>query len=124
MLTQAIMIGMTPDQFWKDDPHLFFNYLDAYNRKNKDKYEAQLQQMNTYAWLQGIYTCYALRANPMMGRGREYPKQPIKLNEPKQETSSEQEEDMRLKTATVQMMEFERYAELYNKTYFGKEEGE
>lgn len=124
MLTQAIMIGMTPKQFWHDEPSLFFNYLDAYERKNKEKYEAEINKMNVYAWLQGIYTCAALRANPVMGRGKKYPDKPIELNKPQPESlSEEQEMDMRTKTAMVQMMEFEKYAKLYNKVYFGKEEG-
>lgn len=125
MLTQAIMIGMTPEQFWHDEPSLFFNYLEAYERKNKDRYEAEMQKMNVYAWLQGIYTCAALRANPVMGRGKRYPEKPIALKEPEQKSlSEEQKDDVQMKTAMVQMMEFEKYAKLYNKTYFGKEEGE
>lgn len=124
MLTQAIMIGMTPEQFWYDDPALFFNYLDAYERKNRQQYESEISKINFSAWLYGVYTCMALRANPVMGRGKKYPDKPIELNKPEQkDMSEEQQQDMRQKTAMVQMMEFERYAKLYNKVYFGKEEG-
>lgn len=125
MLTQALMIGMTPEQFWHEEPSLFFNYLDAYKRRNKDKYEAEMNQMNINAWLQGVYICAALKANPVLGKGKPYPEKPIELNKPKREESlsEEQKEDMRTKTAMVQMMEFERYTKLYNETYFGKEEG-
>lgn len=124
MLTQAIMIGMTPEQFWYDDPALFFNYLDAYERKNRQQYESEISKINFSAWLYGLYTCAALRANPVMGRGKKYPDKPIELNKPEQkDMSEEQQQDMRQKTAMVQMMEFERYAKLYNKVYFGKEEG-
>ena len=117
------MIGMTPEQFWKEDPHLFFNYLEAYSRKKKEEYEVEMNKMNISAWVQGVYMCAALKAHPMFGKGKPYPEKPIDLNKSQEESSPEQEEDMRQKQAIVQMMEFEKYARLYNKTYFAQEEG-
>lgn len=126
MLTQALIIGMTPDQFWNETPSLFFNYLDAYERKQKETYEAEQQKINLAAWLHGIYVYRALRAAPVFGKGSKYPEKPIgmKLTENNDSVSDQdKEEEMTLKIATAQMMEFEQYARLYNKAYFDKEEG-
>lgn len=127
MLTQALIIGMTPEQFWDESPSLFFNYLHAYERRKKSEYEAEIEKMNLNAWLEGTYMCAALRANPVLGKRKEYPKKPIELNKPKPDpeiTSAEKKAEERRKVATAQMIQFEQYAKLYNKTYFNKEEGE
>lgn len=127
MLTQALMIGMTPEQFWDESPSLFFNYLHAYERRKKNEYEAEIEKMNLNAWLEGMYMCSALRANPVMGKGKPYPEKPIELKKsdthPETE-SAEKKAEERKKVAMAQMIQFEQYAKLYNQTYFNKEEGE
>lgn len=47
----AIEIGMTSEEFWKDDPRLFSSYMKAYEEKRKREYET----INYSNWLQGLY---------------------------------------------------------------------
>lgn len=46
MFPQAIRIGMTPTQFWNEDPQLYWTYLQAYN--DAEKYKMEINDMNTY----------------------------------------------------------------------------
>lgn len=130
MLTEAILIGMPPYDFWYNDPKLFFNYVEAYTRKQKRKYEMDRYQMNFTAWLHGLYIDYALKVNPSMGKSRSYLKEPIDINndndieEKKKIMSEEEKREFEEKLAIAQFEQFGRYTKLYNKEYYGEEDGE
>ena len=53
----ALTFGMTYEQFWYDDPDLFYSYLEAYKLKIKN----QMQYDNQMAFIQGQYTLLALQ---------------------------------------------------------------
>lgn len=47
----AIQYGMSTDEFWKQDPELFWAYRFSYIEKKKREQE----ENNYQAWLQGAY---------------------------------------------------------------------
>lgn len=127
MFTYAIVIGMTYDQFWLEDPYLFYMYLDAYEFKTKREAEAEIEKMNFNAWLHGFYIDIALAANhPLAKRKGKYIEKPIDLKGKKvEETMSEEEiEEYEQAKALMEFNNFGRYAKAYNNQYFGGEEGE
>ena len=71
----ALKFGMTPEQFWEDDPDYFWAYLDAYEMKQKE----QAEYDNALSYRQGIYMAYAIgQAFADKGK-RVYPKEPLPL---------------------------------------------
>lgn len=129
MLTQAIIIGMSPEQFWDDDPSLFFNYLDAFEQKRETEMKIELEKINFTAWLNGVYIDYALAVNnPLAKRKGKYLEKPYNFNNIETEVKTEEAEEERKKQeeaiALKQFYQFGRYAKMYNKQYFGEEEGE
>ena len=123
MLTQAIKIGMSPYEFWHCDSSLYYNYLDAY----EDKQKQEMNQLDFLAWKQGLYVLRAIAVNnPLVKDSEPYPNEPdfIKENNKKKNTVSEEERlEFEQQIALAQFEQFGRYAELYNKQYFGEEEG-
>ena len=78
MFVQALVVGMTYDQFWYDDPRLFFLYIEAYELKQKNEVRSEEHKINTLAWLQGVYVVKALGCT--FGKS-EYPSKPIDLSD-------------------------------------------
>lgn len=70
-------IGLTLEQFWEDDPELFFVYLEAYNENKKQ----ELEEQNLMAYIQGQYFCLAVAQNLQMSKSpkRIYPDKPFSL---------------------------------------------
>lgn len=60
-LDQALLVGMTPDEFWYGDPELFYNYSRVYAEKYK------LEQQNV--WQIGARMCQALQSTPIAPLG-------------------------------------------------------
>lgn len=52
LLPVALLTGMTPEQFWYDEPRL----LDSYIKKR----ELELDAMNYNSWLIGFYVQYGI----------------------------------------------------------------
>ena len=71
----AIKVGMTPEQFWEQDPQLFWVYLDAYKQKQKE----QAEYDNANAFNQGCYFLLALKDALQFSSHpkRIYPKKPL-----------------------------------------------
>lgn len=82
------MFGMTYEQFWNDDPQLFWIYENAYNKRK----EIEFKENNYMMWLNGQYTLSALAqvmANAFSKSKKNiYPKQPF--GEEKKELSPRQ----------------------------------
>ena len=70
-------IGLTLDQFWNDDPELYFAYLEAYNEQKKN----ELEEKNLLAYLQGVYFNLAIAQNLQFSKSPKqiYPKEPFNL---------------------------------------------
>lgn len=75
MFRVALMMGMSPFEFWHDDPELYCYYLEAYNLKK----EAEAAEQNYYRWLQGMYFNYALAQNLQFSKSPKeiYPSKPF-----------------------------------------------
>ena len=87
----ALNFGMNYDQFWNDDPELFFSYLEAYEMRMK----TQMQYDNQMAFIQGQYYLLALQQvlqfkTPVK---KIYPKKPFDIlgSEQKQLTPEEKQ---------------------------------
>ena len=50
-----MLIGMSYEQFWEDDPQLYWLYETAYNYKK----EIEFKEKNYLSWLQGQYNLMA-----------------------------------------------------------------
>lgn len=77
LFPQALVFGMTYEQFWNDDPQLFWIYSDAYNKKK----EIEFKEKNYMMWLNGQYTLLAMAqvmANAFSKNKKSvYPKEPF-----------------------------------------------
>lgn len=60
-LDRALMVGMTPEQFWYGDPELFYNYSRVFEQKYK------YEQKNF--WQIGARFCQALQSTPVAPLG-------------------------------------------------------
>lgn len=61
MFPEYLAMGMTYDQFWKEDCSLVIPYREAYR--------IQQEEMNRMAWLQGLYMYRALQSTPIIVHG-------------------------------------------------------
>ena len=82
MLPLAIRAGMTPDQFWYDDPDYLWAYLEAYEQDIRQKFEYD----NNVAFLQGQYFMAAMAQVLQFSKTpkRIYPKKPFSVSDDKQ----------------------------------------
>lgn len=60
-MDNALLVGMTPDEFWFGDPELFYNYSRVYEQKFK------LEQQNI--WQIGARMCQALGSTVIFPAG-------------------------------------------------------
>lgn len=72
---------MTYDQFWNDDPDIFWVYLEAYEQEQKAKFEYD----NSVAFLQGQYFLLAIAQCLQFSKHPKniYPKKPFELSKNK-----------------------------------------
>jgi hypothetical protein len=100
LLPLAINIGMTPEQFWYDDPDLFWNYWDAYEIKK----EEEAREQNAYAYNLSYYIYLAIRECVGLCKKKIFPDKPFELSfdkKDKKEMTNEEYQDIR----KVQMMQ-------------------
>lgn len=97
----AIKVGMTPEQFWEQDPQLFWVYLDAYYQKQKELYERE----NYNAFNQGYYFLLALRDALQFSSHPKhiYPKKPLGMEQNRKRKLSKQEIDLARKLQFMKM---------------------
>lgn len=76
-----LALGMTYDQFWRDEPKLVIAYREADEIRRKRE--------NTVLWLQGMYVAEALQATVgnMFAKGQkhQYPEEPYPITKVEQE---------------------------------------
>lgn len=85
----AIRLGQPVKEFWEDDPDYFWNYLDAYNKKE----ELRLQYDNTICHLMGEYVMLAY--NQAWSPKKEiYPKKPVDIAHKKSNNSNNSKESI------------------------------
>lgn len=92
---------MTPEQFWEQDPNLFWAYWDAYEENQK----IRAREANINAFNQGQYFLLALTECLQFSKNPKkiYPKEPLPLagDKKKVELTPEQYQEIR----KAQMME-------------------
>lgn len=85
-----MLIGMTYEQFWEDDPQLYWLYENAYNYKK----EVEFKEKNYLAWLQGQYNLMAftqVMSDAFSKTSKHiYPKVPFGEKEQQKELTSKQ----------------------------------
>jgi len=100
LLPLAIKIGMTPNQFWEDNPDDLWAYWDAYEMKRKD----ELQDINQSNYNLGQYICLAIAQNLQFTKHPKqiYPKKPFDIGlEKKHKMTNEEYQELR----KIQMQE-------------------
>lgn len=109
---------MPYDVFWHGEPSLYSNYLEAYEKKQKDEDKAFAHRENFKAWLNGFYMDIALSCNhPLAKQKKPYIEEPIKIGEEKDEVHEDTEEltKQEEQAAIAQFMAFGQFAEAFNK---------
>ena len=106
LLPLAIRVGMTPKQFWEDDPNLLWAYVSAYEQKVKDDVEYD----NIKAYNQGLYVLLALRDSLQFGRTHKkiFPDAPIKQAKNRTNMTQAEYEEIR-------KIQLKNMVELFNK---------
>ena len=87
-----LSIGMTPDQFWNDDPMLAKYYRQAHS--------LELERKNQELWLQGLYVYEALcDVSPILQamakkgtKARPYPDRPYSITDTQRKREKEEQE--------------------------------
>lgn len=104
LLPQAILYGMTSDQFWYDEPQLFYSYARSYEMAQ----ERKLEYDNHLAWLSGQYILAAVQQSLATKHGAKiYPKKPFNVAK-KEEVSVEDKFVMRQTRAKEAVMRFNK----------------
>lgn len=67
----ALFIGMTPEQFWVQDPSLFW----VYKRVKENIVREEIDRLNYSAWLYGLYVREAIVSS--FNDKHRYPSEPL-----------------------------------------------
>ena len=105
---QYLVMGMTPEQYWDEDPFLAVAYRKAYRLKRKAE--------NEQAWLQGVYFCEALNvclSNAFSEKGKKkqnYFEKPIDILPltPAEQKQREREEREKMQLAMEEIIRMQR----------------
>ena len=115
MFPQAILFGMTYEQFWEENPQLFWTYGRAYQMKKENEFK----ENDINAWNIGQYVLLALTQNShsMFSKQKKeiYPKQP---NHIKNDISFDSNKNNKIKE------KFERFAISFNRDFKNKNKKE
>ena len=89
----AITYGMSVQEFWEENPDLFWAYRFSYFEKLKLN-----QEINNYnSWLQGAYICESVQVainNCFNKQKIEYSKKPYGLTEEENENINQKEQNL------------------------------
>ena len=112
MYPQAIIFGMTYEQFWEDNPQLFWAYGRAYQMKK----EIEFKENDLNAWNIAQYVLMALTQNShnMFSKQKReiFPKQPNSIKHDISINNSNKKNNIREK--------FEKYTISFNKKFKNK----
>lgn len=105
LLPLAINIGMTPEQFWFEDPCLFWSYWDAYEMRKKEEYREQ----NIYAYNLSSYIYLAIKDSLQFIKNPKkiFPQKPFELSFDKKENKKITNEEYQ-EIRKVQMMQMDK----------------
>lgn len=80
LLPHSLLYGMTAEQFWYDEPSLFFSYEKAYILR----LEQQQEYDNYVLWLGGQYQMAAISQSLATKKVKIYPQKPLELKKDNQ----------------------------------------
>lgn len=83
MKHNALLFGMTLDEFWYSNPQDFYIYADVFEEKNN--YE--MQKLNYMAWGNGFYDLLAMQQAFSNKNRRIYPTKPFSDEKEKEKNS-------------------------------------
>lgn len=65
------MFGMTSEQFWEDDPQLYWSYQIFYKKKMELEQQQMLEYIKYNSWLNGNmnFTAHSLSLSNSFGKG-------------------------------------------------------
>lgn len=105
------MFGMSSNEFWEQDPQLYWAYRLFYTKK----IEMEAKEMNYKYWLEGSYTYLATSIsinNAFSKKKKDYPDKPLGEKEIKEKTplqlKMEKEKDKNIR----QQIEYNYWARL------------
>lgn len=110
MLPHALLFGMTPKQFWEDDPQLFWVYGKKYEIETKEKYK----MLSYEGWVNNQYTGLILSIAFGKG-GQKYPATPFGFEEENVDKGKTLENKI-LATMSKAMSDFDRLHPTTNAT--------
>lgn len=104
----AIRFGMTYEQFWYEEPEMFWVYLEAFEQEQKARFEYD----NSVAFLQGQYFMLAIAQCLQFSKHPKkiYPKKPFNVS--KDETP---EEIKQMQFMEMRKAEMKARAEMFKK---------
>lgn len=104
----AIRFGMTYEQFWYEEPEMFWVYLEAFEQEQKARFEYD----NSVAFLQGQYFMMAIAQCLQFSKHPKkiYPKKPFNVS--KDETP---EEIKQMQFMEMRKAEMKARAEMFKK---------
>ena len=103
LFPMALKIGMTPEQFWEDDPDLMGAYLEAYRMKEEER----VVNENYFMWLQGQYQMMAMAQVFQFTKSPKkiYPKKPFNIGKDKSEPMTQKDYEKIRKIQMQNMVE-------------------
>lgn len=68
------MFGMTSEQFWEDDPQLYWSYQIFYYKKLEIEQKQNLEYIKYSSWLNGNmnFTAHSLSLSNSLGKGQKH----------------------------------------------------
>lgn len=107
LLPQALIYGMTSDQFWYDDPQLFFSYARSYEmaQERKMEYDNQLAWLSWQYGLKAIQQALATKPNAKI-----YPQKPFEVGKRDEDDEFTLQEKMDMRKTRAKAM-VERFKE-------------
>lgn len=73
LFEQACYIGMTPHDYWYEDPNWFWVMRETHNKRMRE----DIDKMNYNSWLGGLYIMYAIGS--CFSKNTRYPSEPLNL---------------------------------------------
>ena len=100
MFPEAIIMGMSADEFWHGSPRWFLSYSEAYKRKMEREEQIKSNFADYEAWLTGLYVHQAvgvvLQNGFSKGRKGKYVKEPISFSQRKEKAKQKKTDEAQM----------------------------
>lgn len=75
----ALNLGLSPKEFWYEEPYLLVSYLKAHEMKLKEEANEWKIKTNFKAWLEGLYIQNAIAS--VLSKNCRYPQKPFEMTD-------------------------------------------